>query len=92
VIITSDNPRKEVPAKIISDILDGLSSKDKALVEEDRRKAIGLAVSEAGADDLILIAGKGHETYQLIGEASFPFDDREVSKQRLLARAMKDHS
>lgn len=78
-IITSDNPRTENPAKIIQDIIEGvrpLVQKENYLVEQDRRKAIGLAISMARKDDVVIIAGKGHEDYQIIGADKFPFDDR----------------
>jgi len=78
-IITSDNPRTEDPLAIISEIQKGVESiacKDKYTVEPDRRRAIQLAVTMAQKGDLVLIAGKGHEDYQIIGEQKYPFDDR----------------
>ncbi|MDF9408637.1 UDP-N-acetylmuramoyl-L-alanyl-D-glutamate--2,6-diaminopimelate ligase [Pelotomaculum isophthalicicum JI] len=78
-IITSDNPRTENPAIIIQGIIEGvlpLVQKENYLVEQDRRKAIGLAISMARKDDVVIIAGKGHEDYQIIGTEKFPFDDR----------------
>jgi len=78
-IITSDNPRTEDPAKIIQDIIEGvrpLVKRENYLVEQDRRKAIGLAISAARKGDVVIIAGKGHEDYQIIGTDKFPFDDR----------------
>jgi len=78
-VATSDNPRTEDPERIIDDIEGGI---DRSLTqyhrEVDRRRAIGLALSLAKADDLVLIAGKGHETYQILGKEKVPFDDREV--------------
>lgn len=79
-IITSDNPRTEEPTKIIEDIVAGfqpLAGQDNYLVEQDRRTAIGLAVGLAKHNDVVIIAGKGHEDYQIIGSQKFPFDDRQ---------------
>lgn len=79
VIVTSDNPRTEVPEKIIEDILEGL--KDTATpytVIENRKEAIGWAVANAKSRDIIILAGKGHETYQIIGKEKFHFDEREI--------------
>ncbi len=84
VIITSDNPRNEDPLKIISEIETGV--KNKSAVYEiipDRREAIFRAVALAKADDVVSIAGKGHETYQIIGADKFHFDDREVAAEAL---------
>jgi UDP-N-acetylmuramoyl-L-alanyl-D-glutamate--2,6-diaminopimelate ligase len=74
VVVTSDNPRTESPQKIIQDILAG-SSKD-VIVEVDRRKAINRAIGGAGEDDIVLIAGKGHENYQILGVERLPFSDQ----------------
>jgi UDP-N-acetylmuramoyl-L-alanyl-D-glutamate--2,6-diaminopimelate ligase len=74
VIVTSDNPRTESAQKIIQDILVG-SSKD-VIVEVDRRKAINRAIGGAGEDDIVLIAGKGHENYQILGVERLPFSDQ----------------
>ena len=87
-IITSDNPRTEDPLSIIKDILRGVGEAKEGihyLVEPDREKAIELAIKEATQEDLVLIAGKGHEDYQIIGTQKRYFDDREVAK-RLLAK------
>ena len=80
VILTSDNPRTEDPAKIIADMEQGLSSsaKRKFISIIDRREAIKAAVSFAKSEDVILIAGKGHEKYQDIKGVKYPFDDKEV--------------
>ncbi len=78
-ILTSDNPRTEEPLHIISEIEKGISSpaaKDSYLVEADRRRAIQRAISMACPGDVVVIAGKGHEDYQVIGLQKFPFDDR----------------
>ena len=78
VVITSDNPRTEDPLKIIDDIEAGVRSTAKGsyTVEPDRRRAIRLAVRMAHAGDVVVIAGKGHEDYQIIGRKKLPFDDR----------------
>jgi len=85
-IITSDNPRTEDPVKIIRDIEEGvrpLAGERKYTVEQDRREAIRLAVSMASKGDVVVIAGKGHEDYQIIGMEKFPFDDRRVAAAAL---------
>ncbi len=76
VIVTSDNPRTENPETIIDDIVVGFEG-NEYIREEDREKAIEKAVEIARKDDIILIAGKGHEDYQIIGREKFHFDDRE---------------
>jgi len=86
VIITSDNPRSEDPNKIIAEIYAGvkeveLEKKVSCILEPDRKKAIALAVERASSFDTVLVAGKGHETYQLIGKERLPFDDTEVLKE-----------
>jgi UDP-N-acetylmuramoyl-L-alanyl-D-glutamate--2,6-diaminopimelate ligase len=89
VIITSDNPRKEDPEFIIDEILAGIDDTDrrnKTRVEADRRLAIRIAVrEEAQPGDLIVIAGKGHETYQLVGDQTLDFDDRKVAREEIEA-------
>ena len=81
--ITSDNPRSEEPKSIIRDIVKGISSSRPVKVIEDRREAIHRALSEAGAGDTVVLAGKGHETYQQIGAERYPFDDRAVAEEYL---------
>jgi UDP-N-acetylmuramoyl-L-alanyl-D-glutamate--2,6-diaminopimelate ligase len=83
VIVTSDNPRTEDPQAIIDDILTGFSvlGRQKISVESDRKKAIGLAISAAKRDDIVLIAGKGHEMYQIIGTTRTHFSDQEVARE-----------
>lgn len=82
VVITSDNPRSERPLDVINDILSGIDHKEQTgsdqriWVEEDRALAIALALREAEADDVVLIAGKGHEEYQIIGKSKHPFSDQ----------------
>lgn len=77
VVVTSDNPRTEDPKAIIDEILTGFTNKDRVKVEVDRRKAIKFVCEEAKAGDIVLIAGKGHENYQIIGKTKYHFDDRE---------------
>ncbi len=86
-IVTSDNPRTEDPAQIFNDIEPGLVSRADFLVIEDRREAIRKAISLAKAGDVVVIAGKGHETYQIIGKEKLPFDDREEAALALEAVA-----
>ncbi|MFT6826907.1 MAG: UDP-N-acetylmuramoyl-L-alanyl-D-glutamate--2,6-diaminopimelate ligase [Roseivirga sp.] len=85
VVLTSDNPRFEEPGAIIEDMQKGVSpiNYKKTLVMADRKEAIKMACSMAGPKDIILVAGKGHETYQEIKGERFPFDDREVLKEML---------
>ena len=84
VVLTSDNPRSEDPQQIISDALPGLlQTKSRHLVEIDRRKAIAAAISEARPGDIVLLAGKGHEKYQITRAGTFPFDDVQVAKEAL---------
>ena len=91
VVITSDNPRGEDPARIIEEVMRGAEpearqSDARVLTIVDRREAIHQAVAAAGAGDVVLIAGKGHEKYQEIGGATFPFDDVAVAREALSAR------
>ncbi|WRP08357.1 UDP-N-acetylmuramoyl-L-alanyl-D-glutamate--2,6-diaminopimelate ligase [Rossellomorea aquimaris] len=79
-IFTSDNPRTEDPESILEDMESGVVGKQYRLIV-DRKEAIKQALSLAKADDIVLIAGKGHETYQIIGTNVFDFDDREVARQ-----------
>ncbi|WP_026690000.1 UDP-N-acetylmuramoyl-L-alanyl-D-glutamate--2,6-diaminopimelate ligase [Alteribacter aurantiacus] len=84
VFLTSDNPRSEDPVQILEDMKAGMES-DHYDVIVDRKEAIEKAVQRATAKDVVLIAGKGHETYQIIGEHTYDFDDRQVAKQALEA-------
>jgi len=84
VVATSDNPRSEQPAAILAEILPGLrASGTRFTVEEDRASAIQLAIAEARENDVVVIAGKGHEKVQILGDRAIPFDDVEVSRQAL---------
>lgn len=89
VFVTSDNPRAENPQAIIDEIVAGVPAKalGKLRIEADRRRAIEEAVGAAEPGDLVVIAGKGHETYQLFGNRAVPFDDREVARAALRSRA-----
>ncbi len=83
VIVTSDNPRSEDPGSIAADIVSGSGIQSTVVVELDRRRAIQRAVSEADAGDVVLVAGKGHEAYQLVGERVLDFDDVAVVRDAL---------
>ena len=84
LVITSDNPRGEEPMEIIDDILSGINKSKKSIyIHENRRKAIEYALKIASKNDIILLAGKGHETYQLIGEEKLPFDERDIVREIL---------
>jgi len=83
-ILTSDNPRQEDPLKIISDIVVGMQkSGGKYMIEPDRAKAIRLAIDEARTGDIVLLAGKGHEDYQIFSDHTIHFDDREEARKAL---------
>lgn len=82
-IVTDDNPRREDGDAIVAQILAGLARRDAAIVERDRRAAIGRAIAMAGEGDVVLIAGKGHEPYQDIGGVLEPFDDTQVARDAL---------
>ena len=87
VVLTSDNPRSEDPLRIINDVLVGLQKAGKKYrVEADRGKAIEIALDEAQPGDIVLLAGKGHETYQVLKEGTIDFDDRQVARQMLRNR------
>ncbi len=84
VIVTSDNPRTEDPNKIIDDIFSGIRYNiDKCTREIDRKKAIELAIRSSSEFDLVLVAGKGHEDYQIIGEKKYPFSDSLIANSLL---------
>jgi UDP-N-acetylmuramoyl-L-alanyl-D-glutamate--2,6-diaminopimelate ligase len=87
VVLSSDNPRNEDPLYIINDSLVGLQRTPAViLVEPDRRRGIELAIDQARPGDIVLIAGRGHETVQVLKQGTVPFDDREVARQALRAR------
>lgn len=86
VVVTSDNPRTENPLKIISEIEAGLSETGcDYSVEPDRKEAIFRAIAGARPKDVVIIAGKGHETYQIVGGDKFHFDDREIAREGIEA-------
>ncbi|MBI1422752.1 MAG: UDP-N-acetylmuramoyl-L-alanyl-D-glutamate--2,6-diaminopimelate ligase [Gammaproteobacteria bacterium] len=78
VILTNDNPRHEQPEKIIEDIRAGLRKDSDVVIEQDRARAIRHAIAHAAQQDVVVIAGKGHETYQQIGDEKLPFSDMDV--------------
>ena len=82
-LLTSDNPRNEDPEKIVREIAAGFSSPDRYEIRLDRREAIAAGLDRIGRRDILLVAGKGHETYQEIGGTVIPFDDREIVKELL---------
>ncbi|MCK5312390.1 MAG: UDP-N-acetylmuramyl-tripeptide synthetase, partial [Desulfobacteraceae bacterium] len=84
IIVTSDNPRSEDPEKIIKDILIGINienSTKELIVETDRKKALQIAVDRSKPEDIIIAAGKGHETYQILKTGKIDFDDRIILKE-----------
>ncbi len=81
VVVTSDNPRSESPVQIIQHILQGISG--DAVVESDRRAAIRQAIFTADKNDVVLIAGKGHEDYQILGAQRLPFSDQAEARLAL---------
>jgi UDP-N-acetylmuramoyl-L-alanyl-D-glutamate--2,6-diaminopimelate ligase len=86
-ILTNDNPRSEDPLKIINDIIVGLQkTTGKYMVEPDREKAIGIALDEARPGDIVLLAGKGHETSQILGDRTLEWSDKGVAARALAAR------
>ena len=82
-VLTSDNPRHEDPDAIIAEVRAGAKNARTLRIEPDRRAAIRLALAEARAGDIVLIAGKGHETSQVVGDRELPFDDRAVVREEL---------
>ena len=83
VVVTDDNPRSEDGAAIISDILEGVRDPDPVRVERDRGRAIAWAIAHSKADDWVEVAGKGHETDQIIGDLRLPFSDRQEVRRML---------
>jgi UDP-N-acetylmuramoyl-L-alanyl-D-glutamate--2,6-diaminopimelate ligase len=87
VVLTSDNPRREDPLKIINDAVVGLQRVQASyVIEPDRALAVEIALEKARPGDIVLLAGKGHETYQVLGERSLDFDDRQEARRVLRAR------
>jgi UDP-N-acetylmuramoyl-L-alanyl-D-glutamate--2,6-diaminopimelate ligase len=86
-VLTSDNPRHEDPADIVAEILDGYQRPAAAQVILDRAEAIRWALAEAQQDDCVLIAGKGHEAYQILGDKQIALDDKQIAEEWLYARA-----
>ncbi len=83
IYITSDNPRHEDPDLIIEDILKGVEDKERVVVNPNRREAIAQALNDQEGDEVVVILGKGDETYQIIYDEKLPFDDREVVREIL---------
>jgi UDP-N-acetylmuramoyl-L-alanyl-D-glutamate--2,6-diaminopimelate ligase len=84
VVLTSDNPRSEDPLAIMNDAMVGLSRHDTPYITDpDRERAIKKAIENAGPGDVVILAGKGHETYQILRDGPIPFDDREVARRVL---------
>lgn len=86
LVVTSDNPRTEEPQRILDDVVAGIPAGTALQVEADRASAIASAIAGAAAGDLVLIAGKGHEDYQILGTSKIHFDDREEAEKALRAR------
>ena len=83
LVLTSDNPRRENPESILNDMIVGLTHKNKAYTEIDRAKAIAHSIAQANKNDIVLIAGKGHENYQEIKGVRHPFSDETHAQQAL---------
>ncbi|MFN3785559.1 MAG: glutamate ligase domain-containing protein, partial [Thiothrix sp.] len=81
--ITDDNPRSENPQQIFEDIMQGIHNKAAVTLEHDRAAAIRRAIAQANPGDTVLIAGKGHETVQILANGTIPFDDREQAARAL---------
>lgn len=87
IFVTTDNPRREDPARIAGEIVDGIEARDKVRLILDRQEAIDQAIAEAAEGDVVVIAGKGHETGQIIGDTVTPFSDRDEAR-----RAASNHT
>jgi UDP-N-acetylmuramoyl-L-alanyl-D-glutamate--2,6-diaminopimelate ligase len=85
--VTSDNPRNEEPQAIVDEIVAGIGDTSGVRIEVDRRTAIRRAIAEAAPGDVVVIAGKGHENYQIVGSAVQHFDDRDEVRAALARRA-----
>jgi UDP-N-acetylmuramoyl-L-alanyl-D-glutamate--2,6-diaminopimelate ligase len=90
VIVTADNSRTEPLQRILNDIRSGMKRPGEAYWIEDRRAAIQAAAVHARPGDVVLVAGKGHEDYQIIGEQRFPFDDREEVRKHFKVRGFEE--
>jgi UDP-N-acetylmuramoyl-L-alanyl-D-glutamate--2,6-diaminopimelate ligase len=88
VVVTSDNPRSEDPQRILDDVVAGIPAGASFEREGDRARAIASAIAAAGPEDLLLIAGKGHEDYQILGSTKVHFDDREQAEKALRSRLL----
>ncbi|HVM65524.1 MAG TPA: UDP-N-acetylmuramoyl-L-alanyl-D-glutamate--2,6-diaminopimelate ligase [Acidimicrobiales bacterium] len=88
-VLTSDNPRSEDPLAIIREAAGGAPEGAALVIEPDRRQAIAFAVAQAAPGDIVVVAGKGHETGQVVGDRVLPFDDREVARDALLEAAAR---
>jgi UDP-N-acetylmuramoyl-L-alanyl-D-glutamate--2,6-diaminopimelate ligase len=86
VVVTSDNPRTEDPSRILEDVVAGIPAGTDLQVQADRAAAIAASIAAARPEDLVLIAGKGHEDYQILGTTKIHFDDREEAERALRAR------
>ena len=82
-VLTSDNPRCEEPLAIMEDVLPGLKNCPEVIQEVDRKQAITIALGIAGPEDVLLVAGKGHEDYQIIGTTKYPFSDQQIIREML---------
>ena len=91
IILTSDNPRTENPEQIFTDVKKGFIKSDDYIFEPDREKAIKAAVNMAEKNDIILITGKGHETYHIIGTKKWHFDDKEIARRENVRRKMVEN-
>ena len=85
-VLTSDNPRKEDPLEIMDDVRPGLASCPQVIEEVNRARAIALAIEITGPEDALLVAGKGHEDYQIIGDTKYPFSDQKTIEEILLCK------
>ena len=90
LILTSDNPRTEDPEQIFADVLTGIPTDKEIIIEADRSLAIENAIEQASCGDVVLIAGKGHENYQILGSRRIYFDDR-VEAEKILRRRLKNN-
>ena len=90
VVVTSDNPRREAPQAIVDEILGGIEDRSAVRAIVDRRAAIRSAIASAAPGDVVVVAGKGHETYQVVGETVQHFDDRDEVRASLAARSGRE--